>query len=202
MSDERAAIEAGLRALRAGLDSIEPSIEAEAAVELAARGAEPARGTRRARAHTGGGWFRRASGVLGALLPPRRLRWALPSFAGVALAAIGVSYVATRPPEPLPTIVRIGEGPPRGTTTARRVVEVPARGLERTDAALSLPSGAPVYARRDGAGQALASRDGARPDEDDGGFAITAPDSGRVAVFQTSNPRIRVVWFYGDASED
>jgi hypothetical protein len=33
-------------------------------------------------------------------------------------------------------------------------------------------------------------------------FSITAPDSGRVAVFQTSNPKIRVVWFYDESSGD
>ncbi|MDH3732977.1 MAG: hypothetical protein OEU54_05560 [Gemmatimonadota bacterium] len=34
-------------------------------------------------------------------------------------------------------------------------------------------------------------------------FSIDAPEGGQVAVFQTSNPKIRVVWFYGESeSED
>jgi hypothetical protein len=33
-------------------------------------------------------------------------------------------------------------------------------------------------------------------------FSISAPDSGRVAVFQTSNPKIRVVWFYDEGSDE
>ena len=198
MSDDRAAIDAGMRALRAGLDSIEPSIEADAAVELAKRGGERGPNRRRARAYTGAGWLRRASGVLGTLLPPRRLRWAVPGFAGVSLAAIGVAYAATRPPEPLPAIVRIGEGPPRGTAVAGPVVETGGPARDRADGGFE----APVDPRADGDAPTLASRDRTRPDQGESGFAITAPDSGRVAVFQTSNPKIRVVWFYGDASED
>jgi anti-sigma factor RsiW len=33
-------------------------------------------------------------------------------------------------------------------------------------------------------------------------FSISTPDSGRVAVFQTSNPKIRVVWFYDEGSDE
>jgi hypothetical protein len=33
-------------------------------------------------------------------------------------------------------------------------------------------------------------------------FSINAPEGGQVAVFQTSNPKIRVVWFYGDEGSD
>lgn len=33
-------------------------------------------------------------------------------------------------------------------------------------------------------------------------FSINAPEDGQVAVFQTSNPKIRVVWFYGDEGTD
>ena len=31
------------------------------------------------------------------------------------------------------------------------------------------------------------------------GFSIEAPEEGGMAVFQTNNPRIRVVWFYDEA---
>lgn len=33
-------------------------------------------------------------------------------------------------------------------------------------------------------------------------FSIDAPEDGQVAVFQTSNPKIRVVWFYGEEGSD
>jgi hypothetical protein len=33
-------------------------------------------------------------------------------------------------------------------------------------------------------------------------FSINAPEGGQVAVFQTSNPKIRVVWFYDEEESD
>lgn len=163
------------------LDAVRPPFGADAAVKLAKS---------------------RSAGPTIRVGPRRRaLRWAIPLFAGGPIVA--ALLLAARPsPPPLPTIVRIAEI--QRIAEVERTVEARRTAVGRNAASAAAPEtgsdGAPPPYRVERRDQTP------RPGEDAArlaSFSIDAPPSGKVAVFQTSNPRIRVVWFYDEeGSED
>ena len=182
---ERAAEESrASEALGRALDALRPPFDTDMAVSLAVpRSSEAAAGGADVGAPDG-----TARQTLGAWPRRRVLRWAVPVFAGGPIVA-ALLFAARPTPPPLPTIVRIAD--------LQRTAEV-----RRPSAAVGLPrnddprSPAEVDERPAASGS---SEDGARL----ASFSIDAPESGQVAVFQTRNPRIRVVWFYDEeGSED